>query len=61
MRLEGCDLLRSVVVIDSYLEIVRATNNPVLARDEPPSSDWDIGKLEGLDDCLEELVEFKPT
>jgi hypothetical protein len=52
MRLEGCDLLACVVVVDSQLEVIAAANNPVLARNEAACSYRNIGKFEGLDNRL---------
>lgn len=52
MCLEGSDLLGSVVVIDSELEVIATANNPILARDEATCSDRDIGQFESLDDRL---------
>lgn len=50
--LERGDLFRSVVVVDSQLEIVRAAYDPVLPGDEAPCSYGYICEFEGLDDCL---------
>ena len=55
VRLEGGDLLRGVVVVHAELEVIAATHDPVLARDEAAGADGDIGELEGLDDCLQAL------
>ena len=52
MRLEGGDLLGGVVVVDTHLEVIGATDNPVLPRDEATGADGNVGKLECLDDLL---------
>ena len=52
VRLEGCDLLARVVVVDPQLEVIAAAYNPVLARNEAASSYGDIGEFECLDDRL---------
>lgn len=52
MRLERCDLLACVVVVDSQLEVIAAANNPVLARNEAACSYGNIGEFEGLNDRL---------
>lgn len=52
VRLERCDLLACVVVVDPHLEIIAAAYNPVLARNEATCSYGDIGEFEGLDDRL---------
>ena len=52
MRLERCDLLACVVVVDSQLEVIAAANNPVLARNEAACSYGNIGELKGLNDRL---------
>lgn len=52
MSLKGGDFLGSIIVIDSNLKVIRPTDNPVFAGDEPASSHGYIGKLKGLDDCL---------
>lgn len=49
---EGGDLLGGVIVIDAELEVVRAADNPVLARDESTGTDRNIGKLKCFDDGL---------
>jgi len=49
VRLEGCDLLACVVVVDPQLEVIAATYNPVLARNEATCSYGNIGEFEGLD------------
>ena len=55
MRLEGCDLLRSIVVIYSELKVIRTANNPVFACNESTSSHRDVGELECLDNGLQVL------
>ncbi len=52
MGLERRDLLARVVVIDAQLEVVRAANDPVLARNEAASADGHFAELEALDDLL---------
>ena len=52
MRLERCDLLACVVVVDSQLEVIATANNPVLARNEAACSYGNIGEFEGLNDRL---------
>lgn len=49
---EGGDLLRSIVVVDTDLEIIGTAHNPVLAGNEAACSYGDIGELEGFDNCL---------
>lgn len=49
---EGGDLLGGIVVVDTELEVIRAANNPVLARNESTGTNRDIGKLECFDDRL---------
>lgn len=52
MSFEGGDLLGSIVIVDSNLEVIRAADDPVLAGDKSTSSNGDIGELECLDDRL---------
>jgi len=52
MRLERCDLLACVVVVDPQLEVIAAAYNPVLARNEATCSYGNIGEFEGLDNRL---------
>jgi hypothetical protein len=52
MRFERCDLLACVVVVDPQLEVIAATYDPVLARDETACSYRNVGEFEGLDDRL---------
>ena len=52
MRLEGCNLLACVVVVDPQLEVIATANNPVLARNEATCSYGYIGEFEGLNDRL---------
>ena len=49
---EGGNLLGSVVVVNTQLEVIGTTDNPVLSRDESTGSDGNIGKLKGLDNLL---------
>lgn len=49
---EGGNLLGSVVIVYSQLEVIRTANNPVLAGNEAARPYWDICKLKGLDYCL---------
>ena len=42
MSLEGDDLLVRVVVEDPKLEVIRARDKPVLARDEAAASYWNF-------------------
>ena len=55
MSFERCDFLGGVVVVDAQLKVIRATNDPVLPRDEATCSDRDIGEFEGLDNRLCEI------
>ena len=50
MRFKRRDLFAGVVVVDSKLEVITATDNPILPRDESAGSNGDICELEGLDD-----------
>ena len=52
MRLERCDLLRGVVVVDAQLEVIGTCYYPILPRDEATGAYGYIGELEGLDDGL---------
>ncbi len=52
MRLEAGDLLAGVVVVDAELEVIAATDDPILAGDEAAGAHGDVGELEGLDDAL---------
>lgn len=52
MSFEGGDFLGGIVVIDSYLEIVGAADDPILASNKAPRTDRDICKLERLDNSL---------
>ena len=49
---ERSDLLRGVIVVDSDLEIVRATDDPILAGNKSACPHGNICELEGLDDGL---------
>jgi hypothetical protein len=48
--LERVHLLERVVVEDAELEVVRARDEPLLARDEARAPDGDLGDLERLED-----------
>jgi hypothetical protein len=48
--LERVHLLERVVVEDAELEVVRARDEPLLARDEARAPDRDLGDLESLED-----------
>lgn len=52
MSLEGCDLFRGIVVVDTELKVIRTANNPILAGNETTGSHGDIGELEGLNNGL---------
>ena len=52
MCFERGDLFRGIVVVDSKLEVIRTTDNPVLARNEAPCPYRDICKLKRLDNGL---------
>ena len=52
VRLERCDLLACVVVVDPQLEVIAAAYNPVLARNEAACSYGNIGEFKGLNDRL---------
>ena len=49
MCLECGDFFMSVVVEDPQLEVVRASNEPVLARNKADASHRNLCDLEGLD------------
>lgn len=49
-RFKGLDLLTSVPIDYSQLEVITAADYPILSLNEATGSDRDIGKLEGLDD-----------
>ena len=55
MCFEGRDLLGGIVVVDSELEVIRTTSDPVLARNEAPGSYGDICELKCFDNCLQPL------
>ena len=46
---EGGDLLGGVVVVDADLEVIRATDDPILAGNEAPCTNGYIGKFECFD------------
>lgn len=48
VRLEGCDALLGVVVVDAEVEVVAAADEPVLAGDEGDGAHGDLGDLERL-------------
>jgi len=52
VRLEGGDLLRGIVVVDTNGEVIGTADNPVLSCDEAAGANGDICKLKGLDDGL---------
>ena len=52
MSFKGGDLFGSIVVVHPQLEIVRAADDPILARNEAPSTNWYICKLKSLKNCL---------
>lgn len=56
MRLEGGNLLVCVVIEDAQLEVVRASNEPVFARDELDASYRNLSDLERLDQCASFVV-----
>lgn len=47
---ERCDLLRRIVVVDAELEIIGATDDPVLAGNESSRSYGDVGEFKSFDD-----------
>ena len=57
---ELSDLFGCVVVVDSDLEIIGPTDDPILASDEATSSYRDVGELEGFDDCLQRVNDLSP-
>lgn len=59
MCFEGGDLFRSVVVVNAQLEVIGATDDPILARNEPASSNGDICEFKGLDNGLA-TCQYKP-
>ena len=52
MRFEGGDLLGGIVVVNTELEVIRTTDNPVLTGDKTTGSHRDIGKFEGFNNGL---------
>jgi hypothetical protein len=48
VRLEGCDALLGVVVVDAEVKVVAAAHEPVLAGDEGDGAHGDLGDLERL-------------
>ena len=49
---EGGYLFGGIVIIDANLEVIGATDYPVLAGYEAASSYRDIGEFESFDNCL---------
>ena len=56
MRLERGDLFVRIVVEDAQLEVVRARDEPVLARDEAAAAHGDLRDLERLDERARVVV-----
>ena len=56
VRLERGDLFVRVVVEDAQLEVVRARDEPVLARDEAAAAHGDLRDLERLDERARVVV-----
>lgn len=52
------NLLGSVIVVDSKLEVIATNYYPVLSRDKTAGSDGDISRLEGFDDSLWKTLEY---
>lgn len=52
MSLKRCDLFRRVVVVNPKVEVVRTTDNPVLASNKSTGSYRDICEFKGFDDRL---------
>lgn len=46
---KGGDLLRGVIVVNADLEVIRATDDPILAGDEAPCTNRYICKFERFD------------
>ena len=55
MRFKGGNLFGGIVVVHPDLKIVGTADNPILAGDEAPGSDGNIGEFERLDDYLRTL------
>ena len=53
VRLERRDLFRGVVVVDAELEVVGTAGDSVLAGNEAPCPEGDIGEFECFDNGLE--------
>ena len=49
---EGRYLFRSIVIVDANLEVIGATDDPVLSRYEAASSYRDIGEFKCFDNGL---------
>jgi hypothetical protein len=49
MSFEGSNLLRSIIVEDPKMKVIRAHHEPVLSSDKSTSPDRYIGDFEGLD------------
>lgn len=59
---ERRNFLGRVVVVYPQLEIIGATNNPILSGNEAPGSDRDIGEFKGFDNGLnKESIREKKT
>ena len=56
VRLECGDLFVCIVVEDAYLEVVGASHEPVLARNEANTSYGDFGNFKSLDECPSFMV-----
>lgn len=51
------NLLGSIIVVNSKLEVIATDYYPVLSRDETAGSDGDISRFECFDDSLWKLLE----
>jgi hypothetical protein len=56
MSFERGDLLRGVVIVDSQLKVIRATDDPVLPSNKATSANRYIGEFEGFDNGLLDSV-----
>jgi hypothetical protein len=52
VSLEAGNLLARIIVVYAKLEVITATDDPVLPRNEPTSSDGDISDFERLNSLL---------
>jgi hypothetical protein len=52
VRLELLDLVHRVVVVDAHGHVVRARDDPLLARDKLGGADGQVRQLERLDERL---------